>query len=235
VTYGWQVRATDSNGDVSPYTQACHFISDQTAPPQPTVSSATFNSTTTPVAGTAGTFTFSVSGPDVRAVTGFDYMMNNPATRAASGFVAAGSDGTATTAAIRPITPGFDTLSVYTVDHAGNISQPVTYDFFLATPPQAADKDMNGDRIPDLLTVGDTAGLGPGLWLATGKAKHSTAAEIGQLNKPATNIGINGAGLDIPSSPSEFDGAQVITGQFFAQGFNDVLVYFPSGNALAAE
>jgi hypothetical protein len=231
VTYAWQVRATDSDEDTSPYTRACHFISDQTIPPEPTVSSATFNSTTTPVAGTEGTFTFSVSGPDVSAVTGFDYVLNNPATGAATGFAAVRMHGTATTAAIRPIVPGVNTVTVDTVDHAGNISQPVTYVFDLGTPPAAADADMNGDGIPDLLTVGGTAGLAPGLWLATGKAKPSVAAETGQLNTPATNIGINGAELGVPSTPSEFDGADVITGQFFAQGFNDVLVYFPSGNS----
>jgi hypothetical protein len=230
VTYAWQVRATDGNGDVSALTRACHFISDQTIPPQPTVSSATFNSTATPVAGTAGTFTFSVSGPDVSAVTGFDYALNNPATGAASGFVPIGPDGTATTAAIRPTVPSVNTITVDTVDHAGNISQPVTYFFDLGTPAPAADKDMNGDGVPDLLTVGDTAGLAPGLWLATGRPDSGT----GLVHAHATNIGVNGDGLGTPSSATAFNGADVITGQFFAQGFNDLLVYFPSGNQAGA-
>jgi hypothetical protein len=229
VTYTWQVRTTDSSGDVSPYTRACHFISDQTQPPQPTVSSATFNSTTSPVAGTLGTFTFSVTGPDASSVVGFDFGLNN-AVGLGSPFVSVGPDGTATTPPLRSTKPGPNFITVQTVDHGGNVSQPVTYTFDLRTPPPAADKDMNGDGIPDLLTVGDTPGLGPGLWLATGKAKNSVAAEIGTLNKPATNIGVNGDGVGSPNGPSQFDGAQVITGQFFAQGFNDVLVYYPSGD-----
>ena len=232
VTYSWQVRAKDSNGDVSPYTRACHFISDQTTPPLPTVSSATFNSTTNPPAGTLGTFTFSVSGPDAGAVVGFNYALNvGNAIGIGGPFVPIGQDGSATTLPLRSIQPGLNTIAVQTVDHGGNISQPVIYDFSLATPPPAADKDINGDGIPDLLTVGGTPGLASGLWLATGKPKSSVAAEIGQLNGPATDIGINGDGLGLPGSPpSDFDGAQVITGLFYAEGFQDFLVYDPSGN-----
>lgn len=228
VTYTWQVRAKDSSGDVSSYTRACHFISDQTFPPAPVVSSATFNPTTSPPAGTLGTFTFSVSGPDAGAVTGFHYQLG--LATITTGFVPIGPDGTATTAALRSIDPGPNTITVWSVDHGGNLSQTTTYEFDLSTPPPAAEKDMNGDGFPDLVTVGGTPGLPSGLWLATGKPKSSAAAEIGQLNGPATNIGINGSGVGPTSGASQFDGAQVITGQFFGQGFQDVLVYYPSGS-----
>ena len=231
VTYTWQVRATDASGDASPYTRACHFISDQTVPPAPTVSSATFNSTTSPAAGTLGTFKFSVSGPDVGAVVGFTYALNIGSDLGIGRpILPIGPDGTATTPPLRSIQPGPNSITVQTVDHGGNISEPVIYSFDLAAQPIAADKDMNGDGLPDLLTVGGTPGLQSGLWLAAGKPKNSAAAEIGQLNGSAMNIGINGAGLGEPSSPSEFDGAQAITGQFYAQGFQDVLLYYPSGN-----
>lgn len=100
----------------------------------------------------------------------------------------------------------------------------------LAGAQPAADKDMNGDGVPDLLTVGGTAGLGPGLWLATGKAKQSIAARIGQLTKPATDIGINGNGVNGDGSPADFDGAQAITGLFTGHSFQDVLIYYPAGN-----
>lgn len=236
VTYTWQVREGDSSGDSSPYTRACHFISDHTSPPQPAVSSTTFNSTTIPIAGTLGTFKFSVSGPDLSAVVGFDYSLNNQLGAGGAfagygnGFVGLGANGSATTPSLRSTQPGPNFITVDTVDRGGNVSQPVTYEFDLKTPPPAADKDMNGDGIPDLLTVGGTPGLPPGLWLAAGKPKSSIAAERGQLRKPATNIGINGTGLGSPSSPSEFDGAQAITGQFYAQGFQDVLLYYTSGN-----
>jgi hypothetical protein len=33
-----------------------------------------------------------------------------------------------------------------------------------------------------------------------------------------------------PGSPSDFNGAPAITGQFTGDGFQDVLIYYPSGN-----
>jgi hypothetical protein len=144
------------------------------------VSSATFNSTTEPVAGTLGTFTFSVTGSDLNAVVGFDYALNTQLGVGAfpadgNEFVAVGADGSATTPPLRSIYSGPNFITVDTVDHAGNLSPPVTYFLDLATPPPAADKDMNGDGIPDLLTVGGTPGLPSGLWLATGKPEPSAA------------------------------------------------------------
>lgn len=86
-----------------------------------------------------------------------------------------------------------------------------------ATP--AADKDLNGDGLPDLLTVGDTAGLAPGLWQATGQPGD------GLVTVPATDIGIYGNGFNVPGSPADFNGAQVTTGSFYGYGFQDVLAY----------
>lgn len=227
VTYTWQVRATDSNGDVSPYTRACHFISDQTFPPAPTVSSATFDPTTSVPAGTLGSFTFSVSGPGASTVIGFVYQFG--VGTISTGFVPVGPDGTATSPLLRSINPGPDLITVSSEDHGGNLSASTTYNFFLDIPPPAADKDMNGDGFPDLVTVGGTPGLPSGLWLAPEKPKKPVAAEIGQLDGPATDIGVNGDGVGPSSGASQYDGAQVITGQFFGQGFQDVLTYYPSG------
>jgi hypothetical protein len=49
------------------------------------------------------------------------------------------------------------------------------------------------------------------------------------VNVPATDIGVNGNGFNIPGSPADFDGAQAITGGFFGTGFQDVLIYYTSG------
>jgi hypothetical protein len=156
-TYAWQVRETDSSGDVSPYTQACHFVADHTAPPQPVVTSAVFNSSSTPVARTPGTFTFSV--PAGTGTVAFDYAVDGQlgagGTFPGNGnsFVRVGASGTKTTPTLIPTQPGPNWITVDSVDHAGNVSQPVTYDFDLRTPPPDVRADLNGDGVPDLAAV----------------------------------------------------------------------------------
>jgi hypothetical protein len=49
------------------------------------------------------------------------------------------------------------------------------------------------------------------------------------VNVPATDIGVNGNGFSTLGSPTDFNGAQAITGGFFGTGFQDVLVYYTSG------
>lgn len=87
----------------------------------------------------------------------------------------------------------------------------------------AAEKDSNGDGVPDLLAVGDPSGLGSGLWLAAGARVGSAA---GRVRTPAVNVGANGLG---DGDPSYFDGANVILGNFLGDNLQDVLVYFVNG------
>ena len=94
-------------------------------------------------------------------------------------------------------------------------------DFYAKAATPAADKDLNGDGLPDLLTVGNTSGLAPGLWQATGRPAAG-GGRAGLVTVPATDIGINGNGFNTPGSPADFNGAQAITGQFFDDGFQYV-------------
>jgi hypothetical protein len=172
--------------------------------------------------GTPVTFTFSEEGTGTAVA--YEYTLNGGPTETVSA-----PSGTASV----QITPTRQTsfLTAYAVAADGTVSGDTLDTFKAFSPVPAADKDMNGDGAPDLLTVGGTSGLAPGLWLATGKVKSSSAAEIGQLNKPATDIGINGDGLNPGADgPSDFDGAQAVTGLFTGDGFQDVLIYYPSGN-----
>jgi hypothetical protein len=99
-----------------------------------------------------------------------------------------------------------------------------TVGFYLADGvAAAAEKDSNGDGVPDLLAVGDPSGLGSGLWLAAGARVGSVA---GRVRTPAVNVGANGLG---DGDPAYFDGSNVILGNFLGDNLQDVLVYFVNG------
>lgn len=171
--------------------------------------------------GTPVTFTFSETGAGT--AVSYEYTLNGGSLQ-----TVAAPSGVANV----QITPGrqYSTLTAYAVAGDGTVSGGTVDSFRAFSPIPAADKDLNGDGIPDLLTVGGTPGLAAGLWLATGKPGAHGATGSPAVTLPATDIGINGAGINIPGSPADFTGAQVITGQFLADGFQDVLLYDPSGN-----
>ncbi|HET9656406.1 MAG TPA: hypothetical protein VFP72_13705 [Kineosporiaceae bacterium] len=79
-----------------------------------------------------------------------------------------------------------------------------------------ADKDIDGDGRPDLLTVGGTAGMPSGVWQALGTGRK------GVLRTPATFV----SGRDT----TWYDGAQVIMGDFLGNNLQDALFYWPSGD-----
>lgn len=92
------------------------------------------------------------------------------------------------------------------------------------------DKDLDGDGVPDLITVGGPGtGLGSGVWSALGVKSPRTGVGTGQVQTPAVNIGLRGNGVSGTSSPADFDGAQVITGHFRGLPDQDFLVYYPGG------
>ena len=170
--------------------------------------------------GTPVTFTFSETG--VGTAVSYEYTLNGGSTQ-----TVAAPSGVASV----PITPGRQrsTLTAYAVAADGTVSGAAIDIFRAYDATPAADKDLNGDGIPDLLTVGGTPGLAAGLWLATGKPGRHGATGSPAVSLPATDIGINGA-INVPGGPADFDGAQAVTGHFFADGFQDVLLYYPSGN-----
>jgi hypothetical protein len=182
----------------------------------PTVSSAGVVYT----AGTPVTFTFTETG--VGTPVAYQYTLNGGATQtipAPSGIASS---------AIVP-TRYDNQLVAYAVAADGTVSGGTVDNFAARAATPSADKDLNGDGLPDLLTVGNTAGLAPGLWQATGRP--AAGGNAGLVNVPATDIGVNGDGLNVPGSPADFDGAQAITGSFFGTGFQDVLIYYSSGNS----
>lgn len=215
--FSW--NATLSNGtSTSPVSQTCSFYLDPTTPGVPTITQTTSSYTL----GVPVQFKLSPAASGATTAS-YQYLLNG----SFAGSTAAGASGGATIT-VTP-TSGADTLTVTALSPGGNDGGTATLDFSAAFPPSAADGDLTSDGIPDLVTVGGTAGVPPGLWLAPGQAAAGGTTGTGRVTTPAVDIGTTGNGFVGDYSPTDFNGAQVITGRFFGEGPQDYLVYYPSG------
>jgi hypothetical protein len=94
------------------------------------------------------------------------------------------------------------------------------------------DKDLDGDGVPDLVAVGGPGtGLGSGVWFGLGVKSHKTGVGTGQVQTPANNVGLRGTGVTEYHAPTDFDGAQIITGRFTGADHQDFLYYHPTGTS----
>lgn len=216
--FSWSATATDGTL-TSPASKTCHFNFDPTTPGAPTVTAEDTSYTI----GTAATFDITPNDSG-GTPTSYDYQVNGAAVHT----VAADSTGDATIS----VTPasGTNALTVTSISAGGNIGDSFNLPFNAAAAANAADGDLSGDGIPDLLTPGGGAsGLAPGLWLANGQAGPGTTSGDGQIVSSIADIGSEGDGITGDYSPSDFNGAQVVTGRFNDNGFQDTLVYYPAG------
>jgi hypothetical protein len=124
-------------------------------------------------------------------------------------------------------------LTVTAVTSGVNVGQPYTCIFNGQSPPTAADQDLTGDGVPDLLTVGDgSTGTASGLWLAPGQGANGQFD--GTVGTTPTDIAPYGAqGTDATGStpsPAGWNGMKAITGQFLGPGFNAIEAYTPGSS-----
>jgi hypothetical protein len=216
--FSWNVKVSD--GTLSSGTSVtCSFKFDPTTPGPPSVNGC---ENTTATIGTA--VSFGVTAPSSgTAPASYDVQLNGatPASVTAS-------SGNAT-ATVTP-TRGTDILTVTAISAGGNLGGTATCIFTAVAPSPAADGDLTGDGIPDLITPGGPGtGMPAGLWLARGETGPGQGAGDGQVIPTGVDIGSEGNGAFADFSPADFNGTQAITGQFTDRGLQDTLIYYPSG------
>jgi hypothetical protein len=121
-------------------------------------------------------------------------------------------------------------LTVTAVSGGVNNGQPATCNIGGSQPSAAADQDLTGDGVPDLLTPGGgTTGVAAGLWLAPGQG--SGGQFDGTVAGTATDLAPYGAqaadGTGATPNPAGWNGMKAITGQFLGPGFNTIEAYTP--------
>jgi hypothetical protein len=237
VTITWTASVSDGVSDSttgvtvpSSPTASCTFIFSTAVPGQPQIEDSKDQPCDTAppagasyVVGSPAPFSLEPNGSSTAAPepTSYIYQLNggNPV------IVPAGtSPPYSATISVTPT--GFtNTLTVEAAIAGTNIGQPASCTITASPPEPAADQDLTGDGIPDLLTVGNgTNGLPQGLWLANGQP--GSKGFDGTVDTTATDIARIGPQ---DTGPNSWTGMKVITGQFGAlPGFNDVEAYDPS-------
>jgi len=207
-TYAWRVRDETSSA-VSDWTQPCHFVRLLSSPPAPTITSSTSPATGSTPVRTYGTFTFSVPTPT--RVVGFQYVLNGTlSVGGGNPYVSVGADGTATTPPLASGLWGTNTLSVQSIDVAGDVSGEKTYQFYLVDTRTQPDKygDLQGDGRPDLVATG-----------ADGRLYFAAGLGGGHVAAPGAET------VPAPQYPSDWGSTLIAAGGDFSNdGYQDLTV-----------
>ncbi|MDR6980450.1 hypothetical protein J2X68_007190 [Streptomyces sp. 3330] len=215
----WNVTSSDGTYS-SPVSATCKFQFDASRPGSPAIADAAAyecGDDTSPATYQVGkTADFTVA-PNATGGTTASYLYQLNGTTP----VSLASTGASTPISVTP-TRGTNVLTVTAVSAGGNIGDTANCILIASPAATAVDGDLTGDGTPDLTAVGAQAGLSSGLWLARGTVD-------GQLTTSATNLGVQGTGVNTAGSPADWNGTQTITGHFnTGAGFNDVLDYNPT-------
>lgn len=235
-SYYWNAVTSDTGSPVltGPTSATCYFQYQPLAPGPPT---ATFpNGTTAPLGATIevtfrpyttvqGTTTCSSTGGANPCPVSYTYQAGvaAPVTVTPNNQPAAGDY----TGLITVSQVGVTMVSVYGTDPSGNRGQAGVgsgYEF-TGTKPASAYPDgyYTGGGYPSVLTTG--AGSHASLWLSagTGNGTLGTPVDIGSIGTSISSTGIDG--------PGDWAGAQVLHGDFFGDGVEDIMAYYPNTGA----
>jgi Laminin G domain len=223
-TYHWHAVTTNDDNLTSSASQTCYFTYNPNGPPRPDITLTVSNQpvTTAPL-GSAVTAQFSDPGcgpgSDPCPVS-YTYQLGAAApvtvtTSAGTGYV---WTGPITVTRIGPIDP-----TLYATSAAGNPSAD-NQAALSGTPPSQAYPEgyFTGGQYPDLLLTG--TGTDPSLWLkeGTGNGTLGTPTDIGSIGT-LINPGADG--------PADWNGAQVLQGNFTGHNVQDVMAYYPNGTS----
>ncbi|NES28011.1 hypothetical protein GCE86_09385 [Micromonospora terminaliae] len=208
--FSWRVQATDFNKP-SDWSVTCSFKFDPTRTGAPDLPTPAEGSTQI-----GKSFPITISPPTTGTTpSSYLYQLNAgpPSTLPAT-------NGSLTI----NITPTrfTNSLTVTSLSPGGNIGDNAVVTFNSVPADLAADGDFTGDANADLVTAGAKDGLPPGLWLGAGSG-------VAGVNRVATNLGAKGNGVFLTGRPTDFNGAQILTGRFAGEGLQDVLAYYPTG------
>ncbi|WP_345435431.1 ricin-type beta-trefoil lectin domain protein [Actinoallomurus vinaceus] len=222
--YSWYVVTSDGklhSPGSGPGTSAnpCNFTYDPTAPASPGVMAPTGTLTlgqqaTVTVAPCKDALADPPAACTGTAPTRYVYQVNETTPQSVT------ATGSTQTLTITLHHVGPNVITVSGLSSGGNPSLVVGSATFWVDPPSTpyVDGDIDGDKAPDFFTnsTGDA-----GLWLATSNGQ-------GTLNTP-TNIGALGTGLSGAGSPTDWNGAQILHGDFTGNHVQDLVAYYPSG------
>ncbi|GAA2475552.1 hypothetical protein [Winogradskya humida] len=131
VTYGWKVRLVDGEAS-SPWSDTCYYTVDRSGGAAPAVTSAEYPpgdwDNSNGEIGTAGSFTFTPADDDAVSYQ-YDFYADN--TSEPKQTIAAPRLGGPVTISWAPRAAGYNSLTVYAIDRAGNYSERQDYTFYV--------------------------------------------------------------------------------------------------------
>ncbi|GGQ86611.1 hypothetical protein [Kitasatospora griseola] len=193
--YGWSAVA-DDGADTSGPTSACHFKVDLTAPvlsfpdtvadPSTQFPPSGNGQVTTLRVGQSGNVPFTVADPDPSGLNSSGVACLrwsfDPQFAVGDGWKC----GSAMPTGAISVTPGHwgtNVLYVQAEDNAGNVSPVGQYSFFVPSNPNGAAPvfgDVNGDRMPDVVTAGPSGDLRVYTTAAAGGQQSTVGAAMAQ-------------------------------------------------------
>ncbi|MFC8849458.1 MULTISPECIES: carboxypeptidase regulatory-like domain-containing protein [unclassified Micromonospora] len=202
-SYVWQARTWDGSHN-SAWSGTCEFTVDATPPPAPADVAST-DYTDDGVAhggvGLAGTFAVTAPGTRPYEVKEYAYSLDSGVLTAAKTVPARSTDYGASIT-LPPLHDGVNTLYVWSKDHAGRFSTPVTYTFSVSAGSGPAAQwtfEETGATATDATGHGNTLAMGSasrvagrsGVGSALSLSGTTAATLTGTLNTPHPDTGVS--------------------------------------------